>query len=214
MTLTTPAGESFDTYSSGPDDAERGILLIHDWWGIQPYNREWADRLAGQGYRVLLLDLYDGHRPKDASEAGEWMRRLDQAVANRKLQTALDELKRRQQRIAVMGWSFGGLQAQRAALLEPAAVNATVFFYSRVISEPEQLSRLSGPVLGIFSETERSWPEKQQTWEAAMEQAGRSYESHSYAADHGFVNSGGARYDAAATESSWQLTLEFLQRTL
>lgn len=214
MHLTTPTGESFETYSYGAANAEHCVLLIHDWWGIQPYNKVWAERLAREGFRVLLVDLYDGHQPEDAAAAGEWMRNLDQTVAGRKLQTALDELKRQHKHIGVIGWSFGGLQAQYATFLDPQAVNATVFFYSRVIIDDDQLSRLNGPVLGIFSETERTWPEKQQNWEAAMAAAGKPFESHSYDADHGFVNDGGPRYDAEATEASWQLSLDFLRRSL
>lgn len=214
MRLTPPAGDAFETYSYGPTDAQRGILLIHDWWGIQAYNKAWAERLAGEGFRCLLIDLYDGYQPEDASKAGELMRNLNQAAADRKLQTALDELKRQHQRIGVMGWSFGGLLAQFATFIDPEAVNATAFFYSRVITDEAQLTRLNGPVLGIFSETERSWPEKQQNWEAAMTAAGKPFESHSYDADHGFVNDGGPRYDAEATEASWQLSLDFFSRHL
>jgi len=214
MRLKTPAGDTFETFSYGAVGAERGILLIHDWWGIQPYNKLWAERLAKEGFRVLLIDLYDGHQPEDAAAAGEWMRNLDQTTADRKLQTALDELNHQHKRIGVMGWSFGGLQAQYATFLDPEAVNATVFFYSRLITDEAQLEQLNGPVLGIFSETERTWPEKQQDWEAAMKQAGKTFESNSYDADHGFVNDGGPRYDAVATESSWQLSLDFLKRTL
>lgn len=214
MHLTTPTYESFDAYSYGATDAKQAILLIHDWWGIQPYNKVWAERLAMEGFRALLIDLYDGHQPKDATAAGEFMRNLDQNIADRKLRTALDELRRHHQRIAVMGWSFGGLQAQYATFLAPETVNATVFFYSRVIIEEERLAQLTGRVLGIFSETERTWPEKQQNWETAMSAAGKSYEAHSYDADHGFVNDDGPRYDADATEASWQLSLDFLRRTL
>jgi len=214
MRLTPPSGETFETYTYAATGAEQGILLIHDWWGIQPYNKVWAERLAREGFRVLLIDLYDGRQPEDAAAAGEWMRNLDQTIADRKLQTALDELKRQHKRIGVMGWSFGGLQAQYATFLDPDAVDTTVFFYSRVITDEAQLARLSGPVLGIFSETERTWPEKQQNWEAAMKAAGKLFESHSYDADHGFVNDGGPRFDAEATEASWQVSLDFLKRTL
>jgi len=214
MRLTTAAGELFETYSYGVADVTGAVMLIHDWWGIQPYNKVWAEKLAREGFRVLLVDLYDGHQPQDATDAGEFMRNLDQAIANRKLQTALTELKRHHKHIAVMGWSFGGLQAQNATFLEPEAVNATVFFYSRVITEQDQLAHLNGPVLGIFSTTERTWPQKQLEWETAMKAAGKLFESHSYDADHGFVNDGGPRYDAEATESSWRISLDFLRRTL
>lgn len=214
MLLTTPSGETFKAESYGRVEAKSAVLLLHDWWGLQPYNREWAERLAEAGFRVLLVDLYDGHQPQSAAEAGEWMRNLNQPLADGKLLTALSELKRHHSRIAVLGWSFGGLQAQYAAQLDPQAVNATIFFYSRVLTDSAQLTRLTGPVLGIFSETECTWPEKQRHWESAMQAAGTPFESYSFEADHGFVNKGGERYNETAAEAGWRMTLDFLQRVL
>lgn len=214
MPLKTIAGEEFTISEHGPADSDRGILIIHDWWGVKPYNREWAERFAAMGYRALVIDLYDGDNPNDAQMAGEKMRSIDQDVANRKLQAALDYLKARQQRIAVLGWSFGGLQAQWASFLDPHSVAATIFYYCRILSEPALIASLQGPVLGLFSETERTWPEKQEQWQAAMAAAGKVYESHSYAADHGFVNPESPRFDAEATEQSWQAVVDFLKRRL
>jgi carboxymethylenebutenolidase len=214
MQLTSRLGDTIDCYSAGNEKADNAILIIHDWWGIKPYNREWADRLAGLGYRALVIDLYNGENPADAQEAGEMMRNIDQEAADAKLLTALEYLNEAHQKVAVLGWSFGGLQAQYATLLDPQSVAATVFYYCRVISGEESVSTLQGPVLGIFSETERTWPEKQEKWIAAMDAAGKSYEFQSYNADHGFVNPESPRYDKDATDQSWQLTVDFLQRNL
>jgi carboxymethylenebutenolidase len=106
------------------------------------------------------------------------------------------------------------LQAQYATLLAPQQIAATVFFYCRVVTEPQAVSAIQGAVLGIFSETERTWPEKQERWLAAMDAAGKSCEYKSFNADHGFVNPESPRYDETATESSWQLTVDFLARHL
>lgn len=214
MELMSHSGEPFECYSAGDTGAERAVLILHDWWGLKPYNRAWADRLADEGYRAMAIDLYDGEQPADAQEAGEIMRAIDQDEADAKLLAAIEHLAKSHSRIAVLGWSFGGLQAQYATLLDPQRIAATVFFYCRVVSEPETVATLQGPVLGIFSETERTWPEKQEKWLASMEAAGKRCEHKSFNADHGFVNPESPRYDEAATEASWQLTLDFLQRNL
>lgn len=214
MLLVTSAGEEFEIHARGPASAERGLLILHDWWGVKPYNLEWAERFAARGYRAIVVDLYDGYNPKDAQEAGEMMRSIDQELAERKLLAALDYLKASQPRIAVLGWSFGGLQAQQATFLEPQTIVATVFYYCRIIDDPQLIASLQGAVLGIFSETERTWPEKQEKWQAAMSAAGKTYESHSYPADHGFVNPESPRFDPAATEQSWHVVADFLDRHL
>lgn len=214
MQLISRFGETFDCYSAGEESAERAVLLIHDWWGVRPYNRDWADRLAAHGFRALVIDLYAGESPADAQEAGEMMRNIDQEAADAKLLAALTYLSQSHRRIGVLGWSFGGLQAQYATLLDPSAVAATVFYYCRVISDAESVAALQGPVLGIFSETERTWPEKQEKWIAAMEGAGKTFEYQSFNADHGFANPESPRFDKQAAESSWGLTVDFLQRRL
>ena len=214
MQLTSRLGDNFDCYSAGESSAEKAILIIHDWWGMKSYNQEWADLFAEQGYRALAIDLYNGETPGDAQEAGEMMRNIDQEAADAKLIAALEYLSKSHKKVAVLGWSFGGLQAQFATQLDPQAVAAMVFFYCRVITEPESVASLQGPVLGIFSETERTWPEKQEKWIAAMEAAGKRYEYHSFNADHGFVNPESPRFDKEATEASWKLSLDFLDRNL
>jgi len=197
----------------GPEDAAFGVVLIHDWWGVLDYNREWAERLAALGYRAMVVDLYDGERARSAEQAGEMMRSLDQEIADSKLSTAIAYLKEGR-KLASLGWSFGGRQALQAALLEPEAVVASVMFYCRMLIDVEQLQQLGGPVLVIYSETEKTWPEKMDRFNAAMTEAGQSVESHSFNASHGFVNPGSERFNAEAAEQSWELVKTFLGRQL
>jgi carboxymethylenebutenolidase len=214
MELTTSAGEVFNTYQVGPKSATKAILIIHDWWGMLDYNREWADQFAQQGYRAMVIDLYQGHHPTDVKAAGEYMRTLNQQVNQRKLQTALTHLRSACQKIAILGWSYGGLQAQHAALQFPELVDALIIYYCRIILDKNNVSSLKGPVLAIFAERERTWPDKQVSLELAMTEAGKHLTCQSYDADHGFVNPESPRYDSEVTEEAWQVTLKFLDKHL
>lgn len=214
MMLKTPDGSEFEVSEFGPEAAKSAVLIIHDWWGVLDYNREWAQRLAAEGYRTMVIDLYDGDCARSAEEAGEMMRSLDQEIADSKLIAAINHLKQGGRRVASLGWSFGGRQALQAALLDPEAVVATVMYYCRMLNDVEQLQQLNGPVLAIYSETEKSWPEKMDRFTDAMAQAGRLVESHSFNAGHGFVNPGSERYNQEIVEQSWQLVRDFLARNL
>ena len=214
MTLTTDNGITFETEVTGAEDATRAVMLIHDWWGVLDYNRVWAERLAAKGYLVMVVDLYDGEHAHDAQEAGEMMRGLDQEVTDRKLLTALAWLKGNGRRVAVLGWSLGGHQALQTTILEPESVDATVLFYCRLISDPDTLATIQGPVLAIFAEQERTWPEKMEQFQTLMNGADKQLEVKSYDAGHGFVNPRSARYDEAATEDAWNLSVEFLRTAL
>ncbi len=212
MNFTTPTGEVFGTYIAGHEQATKGILIIHDWWGLLDYNREWADRFAAAGYRAMVIDLYHGRHPADPKEAGDFVRNLDQEVADRKIKTALQSLQKPNRKIAVLGWSFGGVQAQYAALQNPEWVNAMILYYCRIVLDKPKIASLNSPILAIFAETERTWPDKQAALEHMMSEAKKTLECHSYDADHGFVNPDSLRYDSDATESAWQVTLDFLSR--
>jgi carboxymethylenebutenolidase len=214
ITLTTDRGEEAMAYVSGPQDARRGVLVLHEWWGLRDHNKAWVDRFAEQGYRALVVDLYGGRITNDAEEAGRWMREIDQDEADRKLRAALGYLAVPGRKLAVYGCSFGGREAMQATLLDPAAVAATVIGYCRMETDVDKLKGLQGPVLAIYAERERNWPEKQQGFEAAMAEAGKLTEGLSFNASHGFTNPTSPRYDAGADKAVWRATFAFLDKHL
>ncbi len=212
--LITRDGVDFDVYLFGEPSSGRGLMLLHDFWGITDYALDWGRRFAEAGYRVMLVDLFDGERPYDRDQASELMRNLDQETADQKMLAALERLDAEVPRIGVLGWSMGGYQAQQAALLAPDLVKALVFLYSRVVTDPEQLADLRCPVLGIYSRQESTWPAKQERFEQALAEAGGQSESAVYDAGHGFCNTRSARYDAQAAAGAYQRALEFFNRHL
>lgn len=214
MTLTTADGIAFETEWTGPEQSDRAVMLLHDWWGVLDYNRVWAERFAAQGYLSLIVDLYDGEHATDTEEAGEMMRSLDQDVADRKLFSALEWLKGGNRKVAVLGWSLGGYQALQATLLDPENIDATVLYYCRLNNDSEALSGIRGPVLGVFAEQERTWPEKMERFAVAMRAAGKDLETCSYDAGHGFANPASSRYDEDVSAQAWAVTVDFLRRAL
>lgn len=212
--LTTTAGETFEAYSVGAANAKRCILIIHDWWGMLDYNKEFANHFKRLGYKAMVIDLYNGHHPENTKEAGEFMRSIDQAVASRKVLAALEHLKRPNRKIAMLGWSFGGVQAQHAALDYPDAVRAIVLYYCRIIFDKQNIQQLQTPVLGIFAEAERTWPDKQVALENLMAEFDKTLVCQSYDTDHGFANPDSVKFDDQATEHSRDITVEFLNKYL
>jgi dienelactone hydrolase len=109
------------------DDATKGkrpgVLVVHEWWGLNDYARSRARMLAGQGYTALALDMYgDGkvaHHPDDAmkfsSEVGKnaalAKARFEAALALLKAQTTVDG-----NNIGAIGYCFGGTVVLNMAL--------------------------------------------------------------------------------------------------
>ncbi|MCG8014589.1 MAG: dienelactone hydrolase family protein [Candidatus Thiodiazotropha sp. 'RUGA'] len=212
--LTTEQGERFQAYLTGSDECRGGILILHEWWGVKPHNRQWADQFADAGYQALVVDLYDGRVTDDAEKAALWMREIDQQAADHKLIAALEYLARDGRKIAVYGCSFGGKQAMQATLLKPELVDATAIAYCRMETDPSKLAHLQDPVLAIYAEQERNWPDKQHAFEQAMREAGKHTESVSYDAAHGFTNPTSPRYDEAADKAAWQVVIDFFQQEI
>lgn len=212
MVLKTHEGDEVETYVTGPDTASHAVLIIHDWWGVLKYNQQWADRLAALGYKAMVIDLYDGEKASNAEEAGDLMRNLDQDLADDKLLTALEYLKQGGRKVTTLGWSLGGRQALLAALLDPETVNSAILFYCRMVTDADALRELSGPVLALYAEQERTWPAKMESFTQAMATAGKTVETHTFDAGHGFVNPGSERYNEAIANRAWDVVKEFMQR--
>jgi carboxymethylenebutenolidase len=212
--LKTASGQPFAAYVAGPLEAEAAVMILHEWWGIMPHNHAWAEALAALGYRALVVDLYDGRVTDDPEQASSWMQAVDQTVADEKLLSGLHYLAESGRRIATYGCSFGGKQAMQASLLAPEKVAATILAYCRMETDVEKLKNLRGPVLAIYAQQERNWPQKQEDFERAMSLAGKHTESVGYAAAHGFSNPSSPRYDAEADQAAWETIVDFLAQNL
>ncbi|MDY7095214.1 MAG: dienelactone hydrolase family protein [Acidobacteriota bacterium] len=196
-----------------------GILVIHEWWGLNDNIRNMARRLAGEGYMALAVDLYGGESADTPEAARELMQgtteRTDELEEN--LRQAQDFLVRQGAvRSGVIGWCFGGGWSLRTGLLMPDQIQAVVIYYGRLITDPDELAALQAPVLGIFGEEDQGIPvESVQEFETALEDLGKDNAIAIFpGADHAFANPSGERYQPEAAEKAWDLTQDFLRRHL
>jgi carboxymethylenebutenolidase len=120
-------------FVSPPDGPGPGVLLLHSWWGLTPFFRRLADRLADVGYTVLVPDLNAGEVFDDAVEAQDHLRSLD---ANRLASLTLTSAKVLQERtadpsapVAIVGFSMGASLALWASVRLADDIAAVVAFY-------------------------------------------------------------------------------------
>ena len=194
--------------------------MMHEWWGLNDNIKEMARNLAAQGYVVLAVDLFNGKVAKDAAEAGQLMAPIsknpDEAIRNMK--AAVDFLKKQsnvdKNRIASMGWCFGGSMSMQLALNEKLA--ATVIYYGQLETNATKLSAIKWPVLGIFGDKDQVIPlESVNRFKPALDGLGIENEVHVYkGVGHAFANPSGMNYAPEATKDAWNKTLDFLNRNL
>lgn len=208
---------SFTVYVSGPEDASRGVLLIHGWLGLNDRIKGLADQFAKAGYRAMAIDLYNGQVARGPRQARVLMDGVRQNEANAKYVSAIEALKAGGRDVAVVGWSFGGSQAIQATLAVPELVSATVGYYpyGEMPSDIEPLSRMQGPLLIQVGNKDFSFTAaKIDAYKAAMEAAGKNLIVRTYDARHSFDRVTSDNYNRAAQEQAWFTTSVFLDRYL
>jgi len=210
-------------YLAMPVDAAEplpGIIVIHEWWGLNDNIKAMTRRLAGEGYVALAVDLYGGKTAATPEAAQALMTALlaEPDAASRNLTQAYDYLEKYAlaPRIASVGWCLGGGYALQTALLHPDTLDAVVMYYGQPITDPQRLRAIEVPILAFFGGLDESIPVRQvQDFRAALQELGKSAEVLIYPqANHAFANPSGGNYNEAAATESWQMTLAFLARQL
>jgi carboxymethylenebutenolidase len=197
-----------------------GILVIHEWWGLNDWVKEQASKLSDQGYVALAIDLYRGKVATAPDEAHELMRGLPEDRAKRDLHAAFEFLKSqsnvKKDKIASIGWCMGGGYSLDVALQEPTLA-ADVINYGHLATDSESLKKINAAILGMFGGQDRGIPvDDVKKFEQTLKQLGKKVEIVVYPnAGHGFenpVNKDNYRPDDAA--DAWKRTVKFLSDTL
>ncbi len=222
-TVSYKSGEETVTgYLALPDSGGRhpAIVVIHEWWGLNDWVKEQAQRFAQQGYVALAVDLYRGLVASDRDHAHELSRGLPQDRGVRDLMAAFDYLASRpdvnKEKIGSVGWCMGGnyslLLAENEPKLAACAVN-----YGAMPTDAAIIAKIQAPVLGNFGDEDGGiTPDAVHAFEKAMKNAGKTIDVKIYeGAGHAFENpnnKGGYRPDAAT--DAWARMLGFFGKTL
>ena len=217
--LAVPANAD-SVRSARGGDALPGIVVIHEWWGLNDNVRAATRRLAGEGYRALAVDLYGDAvaETPDSAQAlmgqamGEPSRLVENVLDGRAYLTSEADAPR----TALLGWCFGGGMTYRALADEASAFDAAVAYYGT--PDPlagEALQALETPILAHFGTQDQAVPiDAARRFRERAGDAGKSLAYHEYDAGHAFANPSGESYEPAAAEQAWTRTTDFLRTHL
>jgi carboxymethylenebutenolidase len=224
VVYTRLEGKPVTGYLARPRDASEnlpGLIVIHEWWGLNDNIKMMTRRLAGEGYVALAVDLYEGEVADEPEQALKLLQDSQNKIRRLKqnIRQAYRYLEKEQnvENIGSIGWCFGGTWSLNTALLFPRKLDAAVIYYGGGLeTNPDRLKALQMPILGIFGELDNNPSvETVRSFEAALQQLDKSVEIHVYEdADHAFANPSGTRYNAEAAEQAWAKTTEFLAQHL
>ncbi|MBI3151499.1 MAG: dienelactone hydrolase family protein [Chloroflexi bacterium] len=191
-----------------------GILMLHAWWGLKPFFKQFCDRLAEQGFTVLAPDLRDGQIAKTIDEAKALMEKSDSQFIGDTVMAAKDHLRGMVTgKIGAVGFSMGAAWALIAASYKPEQFAAIVLFYG---NEGVDYGKITAKVMGHYCEEDEWEPnEYVDNTFAEFKKAGVDATRHIYpGVAHWFMEDDRPEYDSAAAQLAWDRTVEFLRATL
>lgn len=205
---------------SGP-----GVLVIQEWWGLDPSLKATTDRLGDAGFVALAPDLYHGKLAAhdEMDKAAELMKSLPPDRASRDMSGAVDYLSGHpavtSDGIGVVGFCMGGMLSFLIATNRPDKVKALVPFYGfpRGGIEPDW-SKLSAKVRGHMAERDDFFqPDAARALEAKLRKIGKDVTltvhpgtGHAFMGPH---NALGTLNEKLAAEI-WPTVFAFLKETL
>jgi carboxymethylenebutenolidase len=193
-----------------------GLLLIHEWWGLNDEMRDVAARMADAGFLALAVDLFEGEVANEPTRARALMTGLDATRATETMTGWAGWMRRDAAcngRVGALGFCMGGGWALNTALATP--LEAAVIFYGNCNKTAAELAALKGPVQGHFGRLDQGIPvEMAEGFREALKTAGKPGEIHIYEANHAFARIGGPNFHRQSADLAWKRTLEFLKRNL
>jgi dienelactone hydrolase len=207
------------------------VFVVHEWWGLTDHPRQAAEKLARQGFVGFAVDMYgEGKHTDNPQQAGEWAGQVRQhpqgAMAT--LQAALDAIKDREtvdaDRVAVIGYCFGGTVALEAARMGWEPLDAAVSFHGTLASGVPPAERfLKAAVQVHHGAADTHVPEEDlEALQKELAEADIDWQLNIYGnAKHSFTNPEadklmmeGVGFNKAAAERSWAAMTVFFDDVL
>lgn len=221
--------EVMEGYLVAHDDGKpRPVVLIsHAWSGLSDFEEQKAHAIADLGYNAFAIDMYGkGRRGKNVEENKQLMTPFldDRALLRRRIVAGLNAVRSMevvdQQKIAAMGFCFGGLCVLDLAR-SGANIQGVVSFHGFLTPLPENLSSglIKAKVLVLHGYEDPMVPPEQVVGLGTeLTDAGVDWQVHAYGLTyHAFTNpqandaNGGKVYNPIANRRSWQALRNFLE---
>jgi len=218
--------EGYLAYDDSVMDKRPGILVVHEWWGLNDYVRSRVDKLAQLGYVAFALDMYGKGiwttKPGEAKELAGHLRGTP--LLRQRAQAGLAILRNNSQvdpkRIAAIGYCFGGTTVLELAYSGANLAGVVTFHGGLTAAKPEDLSRIKAKFLICHGADDGFIPAAAiQAFQEGLNKAGSDWQMISFSgAVHAFTNPGadkvdikGIAYNKQADERSWNYMQQFFE---
>lgn len=220
-------------YDDAIEGERPGVLVVHEWWGMNDYARGRARMLAELGYTAFALDMYgDGRQAHHPDEAGKFASEVmkNQVLAKARFDGALKVLRGQKtvdpKRIAAIGYCFGGAVVLQMARYGEDLAGVVSFHGNLAAASPARPGAVKAKILVLTGGDDSFVPAEQvEQFEKEMDAAQADYRVIVYpGAKHSFTSPEADKYgqefnlplayDKAADEASWQEMQDFFRQVL
>lgn len=210
--------EGYLAYDAKKAAKRPGVLVVHEWNGINANTKRRVEQLAKAGYVAFAADIYGkGVRPKDQTEAAAAsdIYKKDRALMRRRVQLALDTLKKHKAvngKTAAIGYCFGGTTVLELARSGADVLGVVSFHGGLSTPNTADAKNIKGKVLVLHGADDKFVPDTEvAAFENEMRGGNVDWELVKYSkAVHSFTNpdagndpSKGMAYNAEADQRSW-----------
>ena len=216
-------GDGAYAYVAQPDDNAKhpGVVLIQEWWGIEPHIRDLAHKLAAEGFVVAVPDLFHGKVVTEPDEAQKMVMMIAGNIdkAAREIIGALETVKAmpnvEPKKLGLMGFCVGGMLTLVVASRYPDLGAVVAFYPGGYDPKPEDVAKVNAPVLAFYGSRDQSVPlEQVRKIERMYKGAGKDITVKVYDAGHAFINPDHGMGNEKAAAEAWPLAVNFLKQHL
>jgi dienelactone hydrolase len=213
--------EGYAAHDTAITERKPAVIVVHDWTGLREYPKARAQMLARLGYYAFAADIYGTGRRFEsfddcAAEAGKYYGNLP--LMRARVRAAYDLVAKDPavdpERIAVIGYCFGGSAAIEFAR-DGAALRGAVSLHGRlIVHEPAEVAAVTGSLLVLTGGADDVVPDAAIT---AFQDELRTREDLDWqvtvysGADHAFSLPGTPVYHPLADKRSWRDMVTFLE---
>jgi len=220
------AMQGFVYWDDAIEGKRPGIMVVHEWWGLNEYAKKRAAMLAELGYVSFAVDMYGkGKVTGQRDQAREWMQQVtaDVEMWRERANFGIEYLKKHplvdSKKVAAIGYCFGGGTVLQLAY-GGTDIAGVVSFHGALPAAPEgSEGKIPTRILVLHGYADEFVkPDVVANFQARLETAGAHWEMDIYGGGvkHSFTNPDAAKagmenlkYDATADARSWKRMQDF-----
>jgi carboxymethylenebutenolidase len=192
------------------------VVLVPDAYGLDDFTKAEADRLAGMGYLVAAIDIYNGKQTTDPGDLENLVANLNAASVMKTLDAGIrffhESPKFEVDHVVAMGWGTGATYVFQAAR-ENKTLDGAITFYGPIVGADHVIGKFDAALCAVYPLNDPvTTHDAVLGFQQRMKDAGNDCECWFIAAGTGWSNPKNHSYSPIEDKEAWKVAAPFLIR--